>query len=298
MNGIEKIYRVGFLLIASALVIFAGGVVFNNLQELKRAETVSAPLCPDPSRPTPEPPPPVALEATDYQVIVTRNLFGATEAAFQDTQQADFENLQETSLALTLLGTIDGVGSGRRAIIQEDKDKGQNIYQEGDTVQQAFVKKILRGKVVLTLRGKDEVLSMQDDSGSHVSVAVAKPEPGGFPARPAPTLGGLDTEVVLVRSNVENLLRSTRNLQVGVLMRPHLSGGKVDGIVLTSIARESFLWSLGLRKNDIVESINGTSVTSAGNLELIRSALMSGTAVAVQFKRGGRRMTKKYTVKE
>lgn len=89
-----------------------------------------------------------------------------------------------------------------------------------------------------------------------------------------------------------------KNLRVGVSMRPHRSGGRVDGVMLTDIKKDSFFKKLGLRKNDIVQSVNGKPVTSPEETALLYSTLSSGAPVAMQLKRGGRRQTINYTLRE
>lgn len=146
MNSIPKIYRTGFLLVASALLVFAGVDVFYKVLLLRMESTVSAPGEEVAPRSLPVKSRQAKEKTTSYQGIVGRNLFGGAASALDNVQLADVENLQETTLDLTLLGTIDREGNGRRAIILDNKTRRQDIYREGDSVEQALVKKILRGR--------------------------------------------------------------------------------------------------------------------------------------------------------
>lgn len=196
------------------------------------------------------------------------------------------------------MGTIDSDSNGRRAIILDNKTRQQEIYREGDSVQQAVVKKILRGKIVLHLRGKDEILSMADDKASSSSVAAATPVRGRSKGRPRVAPGRQVSEITVDASDVDKVLSDINNLRVGVSMRPHQSGGKVDGVMLTDIKKNSLFRKLGLRKNDILESVNGQPLTSPEETAGLYSTLRSGQPVSMQLKRGGRRQTINYTLKE
>ena len=109
-----------------------------------------------------------------YDMIVQRNIFGTTEnveMGFIEEKVERVEMLQETSLALSLLGTIAGDTESARAVILDQRLGSQGIYRVGDTVQEAEIKQILRGKIVLMRGEKDEVLSMAG-SGDILNVAV------------------------------------------------------------------------------------------------------------------------------
>jgi type II secretory pathway component PulC len=76
------------------------------------------------------------LTTPDYDMIVERNIFGATEKTEPlPVEEEPIETLEETSLQLSLLGTIAGDSESARAIILDQKKKSQDIYRVGDSVQ-------------------------------------------------------------------------------------------------------------------------------------------------------------------
>ena len=106
---------------------------------------------------------PVASEQKkrpDPQTILKRNLCGPSvkEAKNPTTEQPAPDKLAATALELSLLGTITGPSNTRRAILLDKKKKVQDIYYQGDTVQGALIKEILRGKIILNVNGKEEIL--------------------------------------------------------------------------------------------------------------------------------------------
>lgn len=101
----------------------------------------------------------------DYRIILQRNLFGPppgkSETKASDTTD-NTEELQSTSLNIVLMGTVNGSEGTNRAIILDKKSRDQELYETGDAIQGAFVKEILRGKVILALKDKNEILDMSE----------------------------------------------------------------------------------------------------------------------------------------
>ncbi|MBE0584907.1 MAG: hypothetical protein IH612_14260 [Desulfofustis sp.] len=99
----------------------------------------------------------------DISAITRRNLFASSVSAKVEPINTDpLAGVQLSSLAVVLMGTIMGVHEQSRAIIYDKKERTQELYQEGDFIKQAAIKKILRGKVIITLNGKDEMLDIAD----------------------------------------------------------------------------------------------------------------------------------------
>ena len=96
----------------------------------------------------------------DRRAILKRNLFGTPAKAAKPatTESPTPEQLAATALDLGLLGTIAGPPNKRRAIILDKKKKLQDIYYQGDVIQGALIKEIQRGRVILNVNGKDEIL--------------------------------------------------------------------------------------------------------------------------------------------
>lgn len=111
----------------------------------------------------------------DIRIVLDRNLFGPPPATIEDQQVARvaIEDLQATSLDLVLMGTIIGENNENRAIILEKAKKKQDIYQEGEIVQGAILKEILRGKVVLNYNDKDQILDMAEAAKYSAKAPVA-----------------------------------------------------------------------------------------------------------------------------
>ncbi len=98
----------------------------------------------------------------DYRIIIKRNIFQAVVGAGPGGN----EYLEPTALKLALLGTVSGTKRDARAIIVDEQKNKQNLYKIGDSVQGALIQSIERGKVILQVNGRREVLLLKDRQGS------------------------------------------------------------------------------------------------------------------------------------
>lgn len=104
-----------------------------------------------------------SAEKHGHQAILARNIFGGLSGGDAGKAIAiDIESLETTSLGIVLMGTIGDSEAGNRAIILDKKTLEQRWYRQGEEVQTAFIKEIRRGKVILTVNGRDEVLDMSE----------------------------------------------------------------------------------------------------------------------------------------
>ncbi|MCI5161252.1 MAG: hypothetical protein D3917_04350 [Candidatus Electrothrix sp. AX5] len=114
----------------------------------------------------------VNKENLNFQVIIHRNIFQLVQEEQQIAIDQQPVTIQEatpeappTTLNLTLLGTILGDDQTSRAIIIEEKQNEQKLYQIGDAVQGAIIQSIERGKVILEVFGAQETLMMKKREG-------------------------------------------------------------------------------------------------------------------------------------
>jgi len=227
-----------------------------------------------------------------YARIEKRNVFKAAleekkEASSPRTDIPLVETLEETSLDLKLLGTIILEPQGGFAIIQEGRKKKQKRYQQGDTVQNALVKAVLREKVILSYKGRDEVLLMEPAKGSaapggHLSPVRSKKKPG--------------EKTSLSRSLVDEALGNINKLMGDVRVRPHFSRGKPDGLLLYGIKKNSLFQTMGLKNGDIIMGVDGKEIESVEDALTFYELLKDSSDVNVQIKRRGKTKEIQYHV--
>ena len=101
----------------------------------------------------------------DASIIMNRNLFGTvlkSEAASPAPVVEVAANPDRSDLNIVLVGTIGGSEGTQRAIILDKASRKQDLYGEGDEIKGATVKEIQRGKVILEVEGREELLDMSE----------------------------------------------------------------------------------------------------------------------------------------
>ena len=100
----------------------------------------------------------------DYTMILKRNLFARPEgtAPGEPGPAEETAPQDKAELGIVLMGTISGNDNNNRAFILTKNTRDQELYSIGEVVEGALIKDIQRGKLVLTIDGKDAFLDMSD----------------------------------------------------------------------------------------------------------------------------------------
>jgi general secretion pathway protein C len=237
------------------------------------------------------------LEA--YAVIVERNLFRTTDRPIV-VDQTDPNSLEATALQLDLYGTIAGEGGRGYAIIEERDKKRQRLYKVGDKVAGATIVKIMRNAVVLRLGEKDQVLKKKEiaSTGSERRAlpgmasqetppsapgATPRPRPLSRPPAAGPSGSAADLAGLLTQARV------IPNVTAG-------SSGKPDGVIINEIQPGSLFENAGLVNGDVIQEVNGRTVTGVADLVSMYRDLKPGTSLSVKVTRSGRQVVLNHTV--
>ena len=219
-----------------------------------------------------------------YDTIIKRNLFN-TKKTTNKTEPFNIETLKQTDLKLKLWGTVTGDRGKTYAVIEKQKERKQNLYKVGDTIQNATVKIILREKVVLNVNGKDEILKLEKVTGAYKSIISSKKSKGSF-----------SQNITIKHSRVEKAIKNVNDLMKQVKIRPHFSNGKPNGLNLSGIRPGSIFSEMGLESGDIITGVNGKNIESVDDALKFYESLKSSSNVQIQLKRKGLQKTINYTI--
>lgn len=225
-----------------------------------------------------------------YDAIKERNLFNTKSAIGADdtkTEDVDVTSLKKTSLKMKLWGTILGPPGMSYAIIEETTKRVQDLYRKGDTIQNATIKHILREKVVLSVGGRDEILEMEKllgGKGLPVRTGRAGRAPGSM-------------NINVDRAEIDESLENINELMKQIRVRPHFSGGRPDGLILSSIKSNSIFRKMGLRNGDILQGIDGKPIESVDDALGLADSLMSASNIRLEIKRRGKPQIIEYNIK-
>ena len=218
-----------------------------------------------------------------YRNITDRNIFKSTDTgdkAKEKQEIIDVKTLEHTSLKISLVGTVVGDRKNTFAVIKEKNKKKQELYREGDTIQGALIKDIFRGKIVLRVGDRDEILTIEGDRASRTEKQTPGPKPSATVEK--------EGTVVVSKSDVEDSFKNVHELLSQVRVRPHFRDGRPDGLAISSIKAGSFFAKLGLRNGDVVQGVDGKSIKSPDDVLDIYTKLKSASQVELQIRRRGK----------
>lgn len=247
----------------------------------------------------------------DLRAITTRNLFRTEPGRKQaDPAAVDVDRLERTELNLRLWGTIAGESDETYAVIEAPRFKTQHLYREGDRIEDATVKRILRQKVVLTRAGRDEVLLMEKPvsgaprRGSQPparqaatrrtarraqTAPPAPPAPAEVEARPAPGRTVNLTREML--APVAELLEAEGDDLFAFVDADEDGDG---GARVAAGNRAPVLRQLGLRNGDVIIRVDDAPVVDAADVVSLFSEMSQGEEAVVTVRRGRREQTLRY----
>ncbi len=263
-----------FYIIALFVIIYAGVDIFykiikSNISQFRTEEGPIQQFTEDQRH--------WSLPLTYFKVISDRNLFGTTNVDKENVTREEIDSLKPTSLNIALLGTFTGNNQNAFAVIEETDIKKEALYGVGDEVKDAVIRKILREKVVLSVDGRDEVLTMAE---THTSQNEKRPS--SF--TPIPSGSSITVELSELRNSLKNINRLVSEARI----RPHFrENGETDGLSVTRIKKGSVFAKLGLRDGDIVQGIDDRPIRSPDDILGLYNKLKAGTSVSLQLERGG-----------
>jgi general secretion pathway protein C len=227
-----------------------------------------------------------------YQVISQRDLFDTgKKKASAPAPELEIQKLEPTKLKLKLWGTITHRGGKEYAVIENLKDRSQDLYKAGDTIEGANVKQVMREKVVLTVAGRDEILEMEVASTS----STAGPAPRAAAARQQPAQAQ-SQQVPISREDIQEASSNIQQLMRQVRIRPHFERGKPAGLMLSGVQPDSLFTQMGLKSGDVLQGIEGKPIRSMNDVLKLYEQLGSADAVAIDVKRGGSRLNIQYEI--
>lgn len=233
---------------------------------------------------------------SQYDDIVSRNLFDLADPGKVVKKEAvaiDVESLTETRLRLKLWGTISGGGETVSwAIIEDETTRKQDLYGVGDTVQEAVIKLVLRDRVVVRYKGRDEVLMMEKDKGT---MASAGGSPSGSRTK-GPSRASITKKVNLKRETINDAMMNINSLMKDVRIRPHFRNGQPEGMAVSGIKSDSIFRKMGIRNGDIIVGVDGQKLESVDDAMSLYGNLKSASEVQLEIKRMGQIQTIEYTI--
>jgi len=273
---------VGILnMVLLCVIVFCGEVIYSKVT---KAWFHTVPV-PEKIRPTG----PVGTEVAkpqfpDYADMKNRALYEAN-LADRDPALEDLASLELTELNLRLWGTVtDESNRHTYAVIEDIETRKQGLYRPGASIRKAIVKRITREAVVLSVNGRDEVLTMASlPTGEPDNIDPDLDDPPERIITLSRSLFEQATHYISYKMNPAGLTRYTENDQNA-------------GMLVTTLWPNSIFRALGLQNGDVLTLVAGKPVNTAKNVATLFADLKSADDTAVQIRRKNRLLTLIYDI--
>jgi len=209
--------------------------------------------------------------------------------------QKNLPLLKPEALKLRLVGTLMGSGTLSGAVIEETGKHTQNFYHINDSIipGQVTLAHVQRSSVILKVGNSYGILkaryTAEDDPGASVSETTL---PGS-----AHGIRRLDGNHWLIEARaIHSAVKNLNQLMMQARAVPNISAGKPDGFRIVEIQPGSLYQEVGLMPGDVIESINGMSMSDPQNFMKALSTLGTASQVSINLVRNGSAQTFSYQV--
>jgi general secretion pathway protein C len=258
-------------------------------------------------------------------VILKRNIFDSeqgdlTLVALPDTGElvdgvamAEYDPNQPPptcSNSLRLVGSVmhPRLPEWSFAAIAGSADGKTMLYREGSVIDGSKIVAVYPSSVVVTSSsGACQLLMFEEEESKPGQ--VRKPVEPSKPKSSNPRNAGLsdaelnegiekisDTKFKIQRSLVDKILANQGSLMKAARVIPHEEDGRVVGMRLYGIRRNSLLGRLGVRNGDMLRTINGFDMTSPDSALEAYTRLRTSDSLTLAMKRQNKDLTIEYTI--
>jgi general secretion pathway protein C len=203
-----------------------------------------------------------------------RALFSGLDPFFRGAAQGPAA-ATVTSAGLTLFGINLNEATGGGSAIIAGEDGVQTSYAVGEEIAPGLKLAGVAFDHVLLDRGGARESLFLDQSGEAPVATTATPLPA-----PTPEIGGASTGASASGE------MSPAALKAGVAFAPRTEEGRVTGVVVQPQGDGSAFRAAGLRPGDVVRSVNGRPIGSAGDAAALANQLAPGARIALEVERG------------
>lgn len=302
---IQRCFWLAYLVLITLAAALGANMTTSYLSSSLSQSTVSEE---SPSDKTPEGA--VRRLTSDYDVIAQRNIFNANPQP--DTPPTPVlpipkpqpQEVKETPLQLKLTGTATSDDGANYAFIEDTAKRGhQQLYQVGDTIENRIIVEIRNDCVILEQNGKYEQLCFPNRQNS----AGALPERQRLlnVAADAENVDDSNEDVVQVDDATWRIRRALMQEQFANLgglsqqarVTPYIVQGETRGFLITRLKANSLLQKIGIQHGDVLQKVNGNSLTSPADALQAYQQLQQAGTVRLEILRRDRASTLTYEIR-
>ena len=121
----------------------------------------------------------------DYALIASKDVFHTAKQVAKTGSRGQAEEIKVTEMNIELKGTVVGEGKESYAFILDKGSKNEEVYYRNDFVMGAQILRIMKGRVILNVDGREEALLMVDESRTLPEMGPAEEKAGADAVKPA-----------------------------------------------------------------------------------------------------------------
>lgn len=240
-------------------------------------------VAPVKSIPTPTKQPTVNVER-----IAALHIFGEANAPVEEQVEAE-----ETKLNLKLLGTYVSEDESINSAIIQSGGNQENVYFIGDKLKvrgNVTLHKVETLKVIIKNGGKYETLTLLEQLNKQVMSTVKKTELSKGPERTIDKRrdARLSRELAEMKQKLYDNPQSM--MDIARVERVIDDSGQVSGYKVSPGKDPRMFTRLGLRRNDVITSVNGQPLNDQGLMGVLNE-LNNAQSVEVTIERNGQPVT-------
>lgn len=261
------------------------------------------------------------VELKIFQAILDRNIFDSREQVItgpiDDPEIGPETNPTGeavlTSLPIKLLSTFSvGKGEDKRSSCvitgtSKSKESSDNVYIVGMELTgtpQSKVVRILPKRVEFINKGRLEYVQLEDFSSKVAQYHSPSQEDNENPVQKQPPTQNGETEVnieqvgenkfILKRAEVEAAMADLNALAQDILVLPAKDG---PGFEVRSVKRGGIFTKLGIKRGDVLMSVNGTQLTMQSGFGLF-AQLKNESRFEIEINRRGTALKFEYEIQD
>jgi len=231
-----------------------------------------------------------------YETIARQNIFGAGPEESSSTSETEGLPARTETGGLRLRGTIIDPDTGFAAVILEDvKSQEQDLYRTGDQIGEAEIIQIEGDSVILRQGGRTIKLHIYQEELTELPWGQAKTEEAGKETEIARAVG--PNRFIVSRDTLAEHMENLNAFMAKVRIAPYFKEGQPHGFRVASLQRESPLYELGLRRGDVIVSVNGVSARNPEDLVNLYRQVQQLDSVTLEIERQGKTATIFYALR-
>ncbi len=257
----------------------------------------------------------VRRPASDYAVIAQRNIFNSKPVSDPPPSPPpppppppNKEKVVSTSLQLKLTGTATNGDGSNYAFIEDAAKRGsQQLYQVGDVIQNRIIIEIHNDCVILQQQDKPERLCFPNHQDSGNGAREQQRLSNARSDAADTDEGAIDSnaEVIQVDAATWRIPRELMQEQFANLgglsqqarVMPYVVQGETRGFRVTRLKANSLLQKMGLQHGDVLQKVNGSTITSPADALQAYQQLQQAGTVRLEILRRNRASTLTYEIR-